>query len=307
MRGVSLHLTVLAVALCGAGTVAAQPADTVVTEAVVLARFKEAHALAVDPAGLLYIADAGADAVLQLGPTGTRMALLGGPGTGEGEFDNPADIDPTNGLVWVVADAGNSRLQRFSRTLLYLESIPVARIDRFTPGSPSRVANIGREVQGAEADGRPIAVVTSSANEIFAIDGAQGLVLKWDASRRLERAIGGFDAGEGALGEPVALAVAEELLFVADQGQDAVLVYDHFGGYVRTLAPGRAVDVRGLAVSGDDLWIVLPHRLLVYGTRGRLRRVIDVNLGGDEPLEDLARFGDWTYLLTPTRLFRLRL
>ena len=106
-------------------------------------------------------------------------------------------------------------------------------------------------------------------------------------------------------GLPVALATDAASLFVADPGQAAVLVYDLFGGYIRTLAPGRAADVRALTVVRDELWIVLPKRLLVYHTRGRLLRVLDVELG--EPLLDVAHYGEMTYLLTTTRLLRAKL
>lgn len=299
-------IALLIVLFLGAAQLAvAQPADTVVTQAEVLARFSEARALAVDPSGKLYVVDAGKEAVLQFGPGGVLLASLGGPGAEAGQFDEPADIDPTNGLLWVVADAGNSRLQRFSNTFLHLDTLPVARIARFTPGATGRTVPLGAEGGVEEADGRPIAVTTSNANEIFAIDEAQGLVLKWDASRRLERAIGGYDAGEGALVEPVALATDAASLYVADRGRAAVLVYDLFGGYVRTLAPGRLADVRALDVARDELWIVLPERLLVYETRGRLLRALDVHLG--EPLVGVAHHKGATYLLTPTRLWRATL
>lgn len=284
---------------------AAQPADTLIAEAEALAEFDAARALGVDASGTLFVVDAGKDAVLQLDPDGGLRASLGGPGVHEGQFDEPADIDPTNGLLWIVADAGNSRLQRFSRTFLHMETLPVARINRFTPGVAGRTVPVGEESGFDDADGRPIAVVTSNANEIFAIDEAQGLVLKWDASRRLERAIGGYDDGAGALVDPVALAVDAASLYVADRGQAAVLVYDLFGGFIRVLAPGRADDVRAVTITADQLWIILPERILLYHTRGRLLRVLDVQLG--EPLVDAAHFKGTTYLLTPTRLLRTRL
>ncbi len=300
-----MKYAILIFLLAAARLAVAQPADTLVTQAEVLTHFDEARALGVDPSGKLYVVDVGKNVVLQLGPDGGLLASLGGPGAYDGQFDEPADIDPTNGLMWIVADAGNSRLQRFSGTFLHIETLPVSRITRFTPGVVGRTVPIGDTSGGQEADGRPIAVVISNANEIFAIDETQGLVLKWDASRRLERSVGGYDAGEGALAEPVALAVDAASLYVADRGQAAVLVYDLFGGYIRTLAPGRAEDVRALTVTRDELWIVLPERLLVYQLRGRLLRVLDVQLG--EPLVDVAHYDGLTYLLTPTRLLRARL
>ena len=78
-----------------------------------------------------------------------------------------------------------------------------------------------------------------------------------------------------------------------------------FGRERAIITPGRAGDVSALTIAGDELWIVLPERLLVYHTRGRLLRVLDVDLG--EPLIDVAHYGAMTYLLTPTRLLRTRL
>ena len=279
----------------------AQPADTMLADVEVLAYFDEARTLAIDAAGMLFVVDAGKNVVLQLDPDGQLISSLGGPGAEEGQFDAPSDFDPTNGLVWVVADAGNSRLQRFSHTFLHMETLPVARVERFTPGIAARLDPVDDRLPGA-ADGRPIAVATSSSNELFAIEETQGVVLKWDASRRLERAIGGFEAGAGALVDPVALAVDATQLYVADRGQASVEVYDMFGGYVRSLAHGRAVGVSALTLTGDDLWIVLPSGILVYTRGGRLVHAVGVQL--EEALVDAAPHDDQVYLLTAERLLR---
>ena len=199
-----LPLLVLLPAL-GPRAASAQPADTLAAGAV-LAHFTDARALAADAAGTLYVVDAGADVLVLLSPEGIRLADFGGPGAAEGEFDEPTDVDPTSGLLWVVADAGNGRLQRFTRTFAHLESLPVARVDPGVPGRTARAVSVGEPRDFGAADGRPVAVAVGAAKETFAIDAAQGHVLKWDASRRLERTIGGFDAGAGALVEPTALA-----------------------------------------------------------------------------------------------------
>lgn len=280
---------------------AAQPVDSWLTEMRSVAEFQDARALAADPMGRLYVVDGGQDAVFQLDARGVLLETLGGSGTGEGQFDQPQDVDPTNGLVLLVADAGNNRLQRFSRTFLPLGSIPVGRVDRFAPGAESATLNIGSEGGVQEADGRPIAVITNNATETFAIDANNNVVLKWDVSRRFERVIGGFNAGDGALEKPVALAADGQSLYVADRGHEAVLVYDAFGSYVRTLAPDLAQEVRAVSVAGNELWIVLPHHILVYSTRGDLLRTFAVRLG--DPLVDVQRVGDTLYLLTSSRLY----
>lgn len=277
----------------------AQPIDTLLSKTAVIARFDDARALAVDGAGKLYVVDRGNSSVVQLAADGTVLANLGGPGSEDSQFDEPADIDPADGLVWVVADAGNSRLQRFSHTHLHMETLPVARIEHFTPGVSGRLDPGANE--GPEGDGRPIAVGVSPSNELFAIDEAQGLVLKWDASRRLERTIGGYDAGAGALSEPTALAVDASSLFVADQGRGAVFIYDLFGSLVRTLT---AENIQALALHNGDLWITRPDRILVYERGERLVRVMGFEVG--EAVVDAVPHGESLYLLTPTRLLRVQ-
>lgn len=297
----AIQVTVLAwpMGVLSAGAHHAQPMDTLLSQTTVIAQFDDARALALDGAGQLYIVDRGKSSVVQLAADGSVLANLGGPGSEDSQFDEPADIDPADGLVWVVADAGNSRLQRFSHTHLHMETLPVARVERFTPGVSGRLDPGAND--GPEGDGRPIAIGVSPSNELFAIDEAQGLVLKWDASRRLERTIGGYDAGPGALSEPTALAVDASSLFVADQGRAAVFIYDLFGSFVRTL---RAENVQALALQNGDLWITLPDRILVYERGERLVRVIGFEVG--ESVVDAVPHGEILYLLTPTRLLRAK-
>ena len=287
--------------LCMVSVADAQPRDTLIAEARVLASFGEARALAIDGAGILYVVDAAKDVVVQLHGNGEVVTSLGGSGAEDGQFDDPSDMDPTNGLLWVVADTGNSRLQRFSHTFLHMETLPVARIEHFTPGVAGRLEPVSNEVQSS-ADGRPIAVAVSSSNETFAIDEVQGSVLKWDASRRLERTIGGYNAGVGALVDPVALAVDARSLYVADRGRAAVFTYDHFGGFVRSLASGRADSVQALTIVDEALWVVLPRHILVYERGERLVQVIQVQL--EETLVDAVRNKEIIYLLTPTKLLQ---
>ncbi len=288
-----------------ANVVAQQPdaviADVVITDAKTLAGFAEARALAVDPQGRLYVADAGADVVYQLTPDGQWLARLGGSGAQEGAFFEPSDIDPTNGLVLVVADAGNGRIQRFSSRFVPLESLPVTRAGAGESRSSEQAFyQLGRESERSPANGEPIAVITSAANETFVVDTAQRLVMKWDARRQFERAIGGYDAGEGALEDPVALALDAASLYVADRGRGAVMVYDHFGGYVRAIGRGQLEDLQAVVSVDNQLWAVGAEAIWVFEKPGRLLWRAAVALG--EPLVDLHPTARGLYLLTPTRL-----
>ncbi len=278
----------------------AQDGEVTLADYEVLATFNEACRLAIDARHRLYVVDKGREVVVQLDVDGNELARLGGPGGRDGEFDEPLDFDPGSGLTWLVADAGNGRLQRFSQTFLHLETLAVPRKAHFEPGTPSRLEPRDDVLQS----GWPVAVAQSPTGETFAIEANQNVVLKWDRSRRLERAIGGFGLGEATLEEPVALAVDTELLYVADRGSRSIRVYDLFGGYVRTMARGLAEDVRAIGLESSMLWVVLPSRLLVMDATGR--KLYDIQVREDLDLVDAAPHGRDVFLLTSTQLLRAR-
>lgn len=272
----------------------AVPADTVI------ARFRDARALAVDPLDRLYVADAGRDVVRVLDRSGAEQGTLGGSGTRSGEFDGPADVDPTNGQTVWVADAENGRVQHFSSEGLYLEAMPVGAA--FLEGDGQRFLDDGRDGAAVQGGGRPIAVASTSGDEVFAIDGRHDRLLKWDEQRRPERLVGPVGR-EDAPQRPVALALdGTRRLYVADQAQSAVLAYDLFGTFLTRVGTPRLSNLRALSMHGGRLWIVCAGRVFVWNpaTRSVTEHTIDL----PAPLVDAARRGDDLFLLTATRLHR---
>lgn len=293
---------VLALALLGAAGCAAPPAlDTVgpVVEADTLLAvpfgptFIEARAVGIDPSGRLYVADAGRDVVVELDPAGLPLASLGGPGAGDYALLTPSGLDPTTGLALYVADAGNGRIQRFSRERQLTGSITVP--------DDAEAARAGRPPTGGR--GRPVDVASAATGELYAVEAQRGVVLRWDERRALERVIGTPEQGAGALREPVALALDPAgRLFVADAGHRAVLVYDVYGQYLRRIADGTAPGIRSVAVGRGRLVVVLPGHVLLYGLDGRLDQALAFAL--PEPLADAVVTDAGLVLLTRTRLYR---
>ena len=78
--------------------------------------------LAADPRGQLYVVDAGLSTLYRLDVEGNVLARMGGPGSGDYEFDEPIDVAVSSGLVLIVADAGNHRLQWFSSEFRHLDT-----------------------------------------------------------------------------------------------------------------------------------------------------------------------------------------
>ena len=286
-----------------AGTGHAQPADTTITEVTTLATFQDPVALASDPAGNLYVVDAVASSITRLAPDGRVLSTHGGPGRGEYLLDDPADVDVSAGLVWLVADAGNSRIKRYSSEFLHLASMPVDVSSFAVQQSAGRGGFREEEGNPLEyAAGRPISVAATIADETFAVDQSSGSIIKWDSSRRIERVFGGLE-GEVQLVDPVSVAVDDKsTVYVADQGLASVVVFDRFGTYLRTLAEGLVEDVEAVYTKGERVIVVMPNRFLLYETSGFLMRVYEVELG--EPLRDVAVAEEAFFLLTDRRLVR---
>lgn len=266
----------------------------------VIATFGEARRLGVDPNQVLYVADVRESTVTAVTPDGRVLVTLGGRGTEAGAFDEPADVDPTNGLEIFVADAGNGRVQHFSRNGKYVEALPIGRVD---PGNRTSarqpIFDTGRNGSDARADGRPIAVASMPNGDVFVLDARENAVVRFDRQRRPEPFAGGFDARQGRLVEPVAMAVSDRAVFVADAGIGGIVIYDRFGtpdGRIRL-----AQTPRSLTMVGNDLWAVLDDQILIIDpSRQQVIGQIPVRL--DEPLVDAARVDRTLALLTPTRL-----
>lgn len=279
------------------------PAEAQETEEpVVLARFQEARALAADPRGRLYVADAGRDVVQVFDRNGQEQAALGQSGTRASEFDSPVDLDPTNGFTLVVADAGNGRIQRFSAELQYLEAIPIGR--GFGDELNARVFDDGRDGSSVQGEGRPIAVASSNSNETFVIDGRDNVVVKFDEQRRRERIL---DSGNSPSvpQEPTALALdGDRRLYVADGERDVVLMYDVFGSFIGRVSVPSLPEIQALTVNRGRLWIVTADRVFVWEPSTEQTTEHHVNL--DAPLVDIVQLGTSLFLLTSKRLLRRR-
>ncbi len=271
----------------------AEAQDTLQTGFEVIVQISEARGLAMDPEGLIYVVSA--LEMIQLDDTGDIQARI--DGTNIGVFGELSDVDPGNGLIWVLADAEKGSLLRFSKELLHLETILVPRnIDR----EPGHSLQLDLQDEFSTTLGQPIAVATGVSGELFAIDASSQRVLKWDASRRLERVIGEFGSGEGQLVEPISIATNSSFLFVADRNLGVVKVYDYYGGHLRNLEAGY--NLNSITVTETELWVIHPREIWIYGIQGRLIRRIVIEL--DDPLIEAIPVSNQIILLTDRQLLK---
>ncbi|PSQ99629.1 MAG: hypothetical protein BRD51_01580 [Bacteroidetes bacterium SW_11_64_17] len=238
-----------------------------------LARYKDAQALAADPRGRLYVADAGRDVVEILDAEGKPQDMIGGSGTRAGEFDVPSDVDPTNGQLLLVADTYNGRLQRFSEEGQYLESLAIGRPDR-RAGDGWRFEN-RREGDPVRSDGRPIAVARDDDQSIFILDERGRQLLKWTDLGGAERIVG----GGARLQDPVALAIGD-----------------------RRVPVPPLPNVQALVVHRGRLHIVSADTVRIWDQSNAQMTEHSVDL--PKPLVDVARSDGDVYVLTESRLLR---
>jgi sugar lactone lactonase YvrE len=92
--------------------------------------------IALDRDGSLLVADYGHDRVVRLSPDGRLLEVLGGSGSGAGEFIGPKGValDTLSDHVYV-ADTGNGRVQRLASdgTVQAVWNLPSAPAATATP------------------------------------------------------------------------------------------------------------------------------------------------------------------------------
>lgn len=285
-----LGLLALGAASLAAGCARAPLADD---DATTLARFADARALAVTPGGGVYVVDAGEAVVVVLGPGRVAPRTLGGPGTGDGGFLSPVDIDPTNGQALFVADEAGTVVHLTAEGRV-AESVAVPDVD------PTRIARAVGPTPTDAPRGRPLALAAAADGALYVVEGQRGVVLRLDSQRETERVLGA--RGAGALAEPVGVAVGPGgTVYVADAGRGVLQPFDAFG------APLLALPVDGQPVAvgaaGDSVWVVTPSAVTLFGAEGDRQRTVPVALG--EPLVDAAFVPGGLLVLTRTRLVRI--
>lgn len=287
-----------AVAAGRAPDVSACPAADTVLVTRHVASFDRAASVSVDPTGRIVVADEGQDAVLRLSAAGDVLEAVGGPGSDVSRFDDPAGIDATNGLILLVADTGNGRIQRFARDGRFLELLPVSADPAGRTDAPVYLEG---DVRSADrSDGRPVDVVSTDDGRVFAVESVSGTLRTWDRERRTGAAIGAA-VGDAFPLRPRAVATDGERVFVADVGLPGIAVLDRFGRPFRTFGHGTADGLVGVAWGDGCVWMVLTYGIAAFSPEGTLVGIYESGL--ESPLVDAAVREGTVYLLTRGALY----
>lgn len=246
-------------------------------------------AVDVDINGRICVLDEATSTMTLLSKDGGRLGEVGGTGWEDNQFDAPRGLWARNSIDIFVADYGNHRIQRFDRNLNYVSTLFTRESsnpdERF--GYPSDVAlsrqgdlyicdtensrilkisgsnRVERWFGGFDAGRgrltRPRQVEIGPADRMYVLDGKR--VVVFDAFGNFARDFNfGFEEEKAVL-----FADTKGLLIV---GNDTLYWLDGFDRLaltvgLETLVPPAMGAVRGMAVSGEMLYILMQDRMAV--------------------------------------------
>lgn len=203
--------------------------------------------LAVDPAGNIYVPDAGNSRIRIFDATGKNLGAIGSPGEGPGEFDYPSDIeiDETGSLY--VADTGNSRIQKLTPQGIHLLSI-------------------GGETEGESGPGQdldePQGITVDRDKFIYVADSNNNRIVVFDAEGRFKFNFGRNGIAHGEFDGPSDVRVAPDgTIYVADRANTRVQKFSSAGNPIAEFA--LMVDCEIGSPGGGDIAVAENGYVLV--------------------------------------------
>jgi DNA-binding beta-propeller fold protein YncE len=216
------------------------------------------------------VIDSGAAIVVREPAGGGAPIAIGTPGQGPGQLAYPVDAYVDAGGVITVVDAGNRRLVRFAADGAPLDEVGDGHLQR------------------------PRALAVDAQGHRWVCDSAAHAIVVFGPSGEVIRRFGEHGEGPAELDTPRDIAVAAELVYVADAGNARVQVYDLAGAHVRSIGsygagPGQLKVPRSLVVASGRLYVAdaagaAVHVFELDGTFVERRSVTQRDGGAAQPL-----------------------
>jgi sugar lactone lactonase YvrE/tetratricopeptide (TPR) repeat protein/fibronectin type 3 domain-containing protein len=231
------------------------------------ARDAQGEAILSQPEGVavsqdtVYVLDSDQNRVAMFTLEGQYKGSFPGKGSGPGSLSSPQGLAYAEGIVYV-ADSGNGRIQMYGDNGVFLSTLAIDA----TP------ANKGLEEKKlAYRLDKPVAVALDATGQIYVLDASSSMF-----SDRSQIKV---YAQDGSLlrmlpknGKPVAMQMALDGLYVADQEGYAIQKYDASGrmvSYFGSRGDGRAqfLSLSGLALDGGQVFVGDAERGAVHHFR----------------------------------------
>ncbi len=241
-------------------------------------------ALTLSPEDQLYLLDARLAAIAKLTSDGHLSNQIGGPGSGQKQFYDPADLSIYSGLDLFVADRGNDRIVRLDRNLNYLSEF-------------SSLSGTATDLSFE----KPLSVLQGARGDLFIAEGGNDRILKIAPDGAPLFSFGVYGEARGALYQPRRLE-PDPLsgIWVLDQ-RGHLVHFDEYGGFIEELqAPQSTNAIMGLAVSAGQIWICADSCLWAWDRSQRTWKTfacLEIGLSETAVLVDLAYRANSLWLL----------
>jgi RHS repeat-associated protein len=175
-------------------------------------QFNDPADVAVDAKGNLYVADKANNRIEKFNEAGEYVSKFGSAGSGNGQFNQPVAVAiDAVGSIWV-ADKANNRVQKFNEKGEYL----------------SKFGSSGSSNGKFE---NPEGIAFDAAGNIWVSDASR--VQKLKTNGEWLKTVGSHGHGSGQIWEPDGIDFANGKVWIADWGNNKVLVFNEAGEFVR--------------------------------------------------------------------------
>jgi len=232
--------------------------------------------VAVGRDGRIYVVDGGHHRVVAFDQRGRHLFNIGGPGAGDGKFQDPVGVGVDGKGRVYVADTGNHRIQVFDGDGAFEYAIDL--VDQGKPVRPIDVA--------ADDNGNVLYVTGNNNHAVMVLQGRQ-VVNTW----------GGEGPSNGEFRYPASVIVAPNgFIYVVDVLNTRVQVFDKSGKYIVNtgdwgVLPGQLFRPKGVAVDQRGQIYVSDSYLDVIQVYDRGHRFAHVLGQAGEPYKLIAPGG----------------
>ena len=254
------------------------------TEIGEIGNFSNSASFSINPSGFIFIADSEKNEIYKIDTLGTNLKFIGGYGWSDSAFDNPSDVFATTLNVYVT-DKNNHRIQIFDKDLNYLSQF---RTDK------SENTNL----QFAY----PECLAVSNQGDLYILDSDNSRILKFGLTGNFLLEIGGNNAGEYSLSNPINFAISDDgKLFVIDAG--FILVFDQYGTGLMKFK--TSFEASNLSISKSKIILNSPDQIEIIDLINRSndsRLIKSTQLNINSSIKEAKLFNNKMYVLTETSI-----
>jgi len=189
----------------------------------------------------LFVADAGNYRLIKFDSHQNPINDYGSYGSGTGQFNGLGSMVLDRGLNLYVIDGNNRRVIQLDRNLNFVSEI-------VPENDPDEIVTAVGKLTGLQV---------SSLGELIIADYDNSRLIRLDNLNRFSRYIGDFNYGQGALLNPLGIAIdTKGLIYVADAGNGRIAVFDDYGNYLFQFGKDILERPAAVAVSPDGIiWV----------------------------------------------------